>query len=130
VYVTSIDRNLNLGTVVSVSLSGEEQPIPGVDCVCSNPAYSVGGRYLAVGRGVQGLWVHDLDRGAAFPVTADAGYMAGFWRPPDGISFPSRNTTYWMPVGQRDPWPVPNGGLVQHQPGSWSPDGRYLVIPA
>ena len=133
IYLT--DAEPAPGSVVSVSRSGEERPIPGVDCSCADPSYSPDGRMLAVrGRAGEGrILLYDLNDRTSVPITVvGTTPMAPEWRPPDGSHVVfygfGMNRVYIIPVDGSQPASDLMEPGVDTNAGSWTPDGRWYVF--
>ncbi len=74
------------------------------------------------------VWVVDLDRTGATPVTRDGHHVTPEWAP-DGkaLAFALEEEVYWMPWPEGgNPRPVTNRPLTQYEP-SWTLGGRILA---
>jgi Tol biopolymer transport system component len=78
------------------------------------------------------LWVHDLERGTSVKLTDNGRATHPTWTS-DGerivfdLSHGGMANLYWVPLQGNEPVERLSETEFLQQPGSWSPDGRYLA---
>jgi serine/threonine-protein kinase len=119
-------------SLVWLDRKGVEQPITSFRCKYVFPHLSPDGQRILYQSGSR-LWVYDIDRGTASPLTSEGWLGHAIWAP-DGkrVTFNWMKwwmpNIYWLPAdGSSPPERLTTSDFYQEL-GSWSPDGRTLAF--
>jgi Tol biopolymer transport system component len=137
-YLSGTTQNENLDLVL-MDRKGKATILLKDQTDTSSPRLSPDGKRLVYQTGSGSIWIYDMVRGTAAPLTLGAsGGMWPVWSPdgqriaythPYSSGTAAGNRTYWRPAnGTGDEEPLTPGRTLGQYPTSWSPDGKFLVF--
>jgi serine/threonine protein kinase/Tol biopolymer transport system component len=120
---------------VWVDRNGRTQPVSALpEGSLGFPRVSPDGRWLAFGTGGlnRSVWVHDLARGTTTRLTNEGRAVLSSWTPDTerlviGYSQGGVGNLHRLSYRGNEPLERLSSSEFLQQPGSWSPDGRYLA---